>query len=174
MYILKLWFQYMPNPLNCFDLILLFSCKFDCFFHWLANLFYPSVAGKIEFPIIIFMDGHTSHVNLAVAEFCRDHQIILYRLPAHASHILQPLDYAVFGPVKNLGTNHWIDTKKTSIKWWPNPVSFRYSTDAGRRPPKKKMQLRAFQALVCFPSTLIRWIIASASRKTQLKNTKSK
>ena len=50
--------------------------------------------------MILFIDGHTSHINLAVAEFCRDKNIILYCFPPHASHILQPLDVAVFGPLK--------------------------------------------------------------------------
>jgi hypothetical protein len=72
----------------------------DCFFGWLANLFLPSVINKVQFPIIIFMDGHTSHMNIAVAEFCRDNNIILYCFPAHASHVMQPLDVSVYGPLK--------------------------------------------------------------------------
>lgn len=55
---------------------------------------------KVEFPVVLFMDGHSAHINLAVAEFCRDKQIIIYCFPPHASHILQPLDVAVFGPLK--------------------------------------------------------------------------
>ena len=50
--------------------------------------------------MILFIDGHSAHINLAVAEFCRDNQIIIYCFPPHASHILQPLDVAVFGPLK--------------------------------------------------------------------------
>lgn len=46
------------------------------------------------------MDGHTAHINIAVSEFCMEHGIILYCFPAHASHILQPLDISVFGPLK--------------------------------------------------------------------------
>ena len=72
------------------------------FFEWLANLFYPAVKDKVEFPIILFLDGHKSHVNLAVSEFCKDKDIILYCLPPHSSHVLQPLDVGVFGPMKKL------------------------------------------------------------------------
>lgn len=75
----------------------------DCFFGWLANLFFPSVKDKVEFPIIVFMDGHSSHINVAVSEFCSENNIILYCFPPHASHILQPLDVSVFGPLKK----HW-------------------------------------------------------------------
>ena len=46
------------------------------------------------------MDGHTTHINVAIGEFCRNNDIILYCLPAHASHILQPLDVSVYGPLK--------------------------------------------------------------------------
>ena len=72
----------------------------DSFFGWLSNLFYPTIEGKVEFPIIIFMDGHTSHINIAVSDFCRDHNIILYCFLPHSSHILQLLDISVFGPLK--------------------------------------------------------------------------
>ena len=51
------------------------------------------------------MDGHTSHINLAVAEFCREKSIILFCLPPHASHILQPLDVSVYGPLKQFWNN---------------------------------------------------------------------
>ena len=74
----------------------------DCFVSWIANLFYPSIQDKVSFPVILFVDGHISHMSLPVAEFCRDHGIILYCFPLHASHIIQPLDVTVFGPVKKL------------------------------------------------------------------------
>lgn len=72
----------------------------DVFFTWLSSIFYPSVKDRVTFPIIVFLDGHTSHINLAVAEFCRDHSIILFCFPPHASHVLQPLDVTIFGPLK--------------------------------------------------------------------------
>ena len=72
----------------------------NVFFTWLSSIFFPSVRDKVRFPILIFLDGHTSHINLAVADFCRENNIILYCFPAHASHVLQPLDVSVFGPLK--------------------------------------------------------------------------
>ena len=73
----------------------------DCFFGWMANLLIPYLESKnVEFPIIIFMDGHTSHVNVAVSEFCREKKVILFCFPPHASHLMQPLDVSVFGPLK--------------------------------------------------------------------------
>lgn len=87
----------------------------DCFFGWLANLFYPSIKDKVQFPIVVLMDGHTSHINIAVAEFCKEKDIILYCLPPHASHILQPLDVAVFGPMKKIW-NKCLDDFKRDYK----------------------------------------------------------
>ena len=75
----------------------------DVFFTWLSSIFYPDIKDRVQFPIIVFLDSHTSHINLAVADFCVEHNIILYCFPPHASHVLQPLDVAVFGPVKK----HW-------------------------------------------------------------------
>lgn len=78
----------------------------DCFFEWLANIFFPSIKDKVTFPVVILMDGHTSHINIAVSSFCREHDIILYCFPPHASHIMQPLDVSVYGPLKK----HWNDS----------------------------------------------------------------
>ena len=46
------------------------------------------------------MDGHTTHINLAISEFCYRNDIILYCFLPHASHIMQPLDISVYGPLK--------------------------------------------------------------------------
>ena len=74
----------------------------DAFFEWLANLFLPSVKDTVQFPILMFMDGHAAHCNIAVSDFCRANGIIMYLFPPHASHALQPLDVSVFGPLKKL------------------------------------------------------------------------
>ena len=74
----------------------------DAFFTWLSTLFIREVQNAgVEFPILIFMDEHSSHINIAVAEFCRNNNIILYCLPPHSSHIMQPLDISVYGPLKH-------------------------------------------------------------------------
>ena len=45
-------------------------------------------------------DGHASHVSPCLIDWAKDHQIVLFVLPPHMSHLLQPLDVAVFGPFK--------------------------------------------------------------------------
>ena len=46
------------------------------------------------------MDSLTAHINIAIAEFCSERDIILYCFIPHASHIQQPLDLSFFGSLK--------------------------------------------------------------------------
>lgn len=52
-------------------------------------------------PILLIYDGHTSHKSPSLISWAKENNLILFVLPAHTSHILQPLDVAVFGPLKN-------------------------------------------------------------------------
>lgn len=51
---------------------------------------------------MLILDGHASHISTAAIEFCIRQKIILLCLPAHTTHILQPLDVGVFGPLGKL------------------------------------------------------------------------
>ncbi|XP_072401163.1 uncharacterized protein [Diabrotica undecimpunctata] len=71
------------------------------FFEYFANIFYPwLVENSIIFPVILFLDGHKSHYNLELYEFCIKHRIILYCLYPNSTHILQPCDVSIFRPLK--------------------------------------------------------------------------
>lgn len=71
------------------------------FFEYFANVLHPFFVEKgYEFPIIIFLDGHSSHLSLQLSEFCREKKIIVACLLANTTHILQPLDVAVFFPME--------------------------------------------------------------------------
>lgn len=49
---------------------------------------------------LLVMDGHESHHSTEFELFCKDHKIVTLCMPAHSSHILQPLDVGCFGPLK--------------------------------------------------------------------------
>ena len=51
-------------------------------------------------PVFVFIDGHASHFSIELSKFCSKNGIILVALFPNATHILQPLDAAVFGPMK--------------------------------------------------------------------------
>jgi hypothetical protein len=52
-----------------------------------------------EWRLLIF-DGFGSHLDLGLIEYCLAHKILPFCLPAHTSHILQPLDVSIFSPMK--------------------------------------------------------------------------
>ncbi|ROL41877.1 Myb-like protein V [Anabarilius grahami] len=53
-----------------------------------------------ERPLILIMDQHETHVSKDVIMYCRENKIEILCLPAQTTHILQPLDIAVFNPLK--------------------------------------------------------------------------
>ncbi|XP_053621416.1 uncharacterized protein LOC128681499 [Plodia interpunctella] len=71
------------------------------FYEYVANCFYPwLIQHNIQFPVALFLDGHTSHISLPLTVFCKEKGIILIALLPNATHVLQPLDVSVFRPVK--------------------------------------------------------------------------
>ena len=49
---------------------------------------------------LLILDGHNSHVSPEFDRFCLDHQIVVLCMPAHSSHLLQPLDVGCFSVLK--------------------------------------------------------------------------
>lgn len=83
----------------------------ESFFEYITNVFLPFlIKSDIPRPVIVFLDGHRSHLTIHLSKFCRENQIILVALYPNSTHILQPLDVAVFGPMKQ----YW---KKIVRKW---------------------------------------------------------
>ena len=73
----------------------------DIFRKYLEEHFLPLVSPPSkEDPILLIYDGHASHKNPETIRWEREKGIILFILLAHSSHLLQPLDVAVFGPMK--------------------------------------------------------------------------
>lgn len=65
---------------------------------------------EVPRPVILFVDGHKSHLSYQLSQFCDEHGIILYSLPPNTTHIMQPADVSVFKPLKS----EW---KKTVRHW---------------------------------------------------------
>jgi DDE superfamily endonuclease/Tc5 transposase DNA-binding domain len=67
---------------------------------WFWKSFIPqatarNTSGK---PILLIYDGHGSHETTELIKLARENNIILFCLPPHTTHKLQPLDVGVFGP----------------------------------------------------------------------------
>ena len=52
-------------------------------------------------PVLLIEDGHSSHISIDVINLARDNGIHLLYLPAHTTHMLQPLDVGVFKSLKS-------------------------------------------------------------------------
>jgi hypothetical protein len=68
---------------------------------WLVKCFDPETRDKAggEYRLLI-CDGHDSHITAEFIAHCIDNKILLMILPPHSSHLTQPLDVGVFGPLK--------------------------------------------------------------------------
>ncbi|KAJ0157765.1 Carboxylesterase patB [Fusarium oxysporum f. sp. albedinis] len=49
---------------------------------------------------LLILDGHESHHSADFERYCKENKIITLCMPAHASHLLQPLDVGCFGLLK--------------------------------------------------------------------------
>lgn len=70
----------------------------ELFNGWLSNHFSKSIPPAR--PVVLLLDGHSSHINLETAKCAKEDQILLYCLPPHTTHVLQPCDVGFFKPMK--------------------------------------------------------------------------
>lgn len=52
------------------------------------------------FSAIVFVDGHSFHFSFETTEFCVNNQIYLIALYPNSTHLTQPMDVALFAPIK--------------------------------------------------------------------------
>jgi hypothetical protein len=68
---------------------------------WLKEMFEPhSKTHSTGAKRLLILDGHGSHLTADFDAFCKENAIICLCMPPHTSHLLQPLDVGVFGPLK--------------------------------------------------------------------------
>nr|CAH7753589.1 unnamed protein product [Callosobruchus chinensis] len=54
----------------------------------------------VKLPVILFLDGHKSHLNYQLSLLCNELQIEIISLYPNATRILQPCDVSIFRPMK--------------------------------------------------------------------------
>lgn len=83
----------------------------DTFYEYIANVFAPWLEKeKIQLPVVMYLDNHSSHLTPPLVSFCREKQIELIGLLPNSTHLIQPLDIAFFHPLK-------IEWRRTLPKW---------------------------------------------------------
>ena len=66
----------------------------DLFYGWIEGHFTKNIPPAR--PVVLLLDGHSSHINLETAKYAKKEEILLYCLPPHTTHVLQPCDVGFF------------------------------------------------------------------------------
>ena len=73
----------------------------ELFEEWFKNHFLlhaPAVR-----PLLLLLDGHSSHYGPSLLRMAAEEGVVVFCLPPHTTHLLQPLDNGVFASLKD----HW-------------------------------------------------------------------
>ncbi|CAG2188273.1 unnamed protein product [Mytilus edulis] len=89
----------------------------NIFRQYLTDHFLKYIPGRNNDNVLLLLDGHKSHVAVDIIEWAQEHHIIIHVLPAHTSHILQPLDVGCYGPLQRIYDNecHKTIRKNSSV-----------------------------------------------------------
>lgn len=72
----------------------------DIGLEWLKRCFLPETVPNNGVWRLLILDGHASHVSVDFMYECKMKMVLLLFLPAHSSHVLQPLDLGTFASLK--------------------------------------------------------------------------
>jgi len=67
---------------------------------WLRHFDAHTKARQVGAYRLLILDGHESHLNQDFKDYCLENKIVTLCMPAHSSHLLQPLDVVCFSPLK--------------------------------------------------------------------------
>lgn len=74
---------------------------YETLYEYLCNDFNDWLTEQhVQRPVIVYTDWHETRNNYFLAKTLNELNIILYGLPPNTTHFMQPLDVAVFGPLK--------------------------------------------------------------------------
>jgi hypothetical protein len=93
---------------------------------WFEEHFHPYTkitTGTLGWRILVY-DGHQSHITASVIRFCIKHRIALLCLPAHSTHILQPLDLKLFSPLQTVYQKELKAKSRFQIQYHVDKVEF--------------------------------------------------
>ncbi|MCL4131286.1 UNVERIFIED_CONTAM: hypothetical protein GTU68_024833 [Idotea baltica] len=84
------------------------------FYEFMSNFFIPMIQEKkVKLPVILFVDGQSTHLTIETSKKCKENGVILYKLPPKTTHILHPADVGCFKPLKS----YW---RKVVNEWKKN------------------------------------------------------
>lgn len=71
----------------------------ETFFQWL-KIFIEHVRPSTNKRVVLILDNHESHKFFPALDYASQHHVTFVSFPPHTTHKLQPLDVAVYGPLK--------------------------------------------------------------------------
>lgn len=88
----------------------------DVFHQYIKDIFHPSlVAENVKFPIVLYVDGHRTHLTYELSKLCEGLKIILICLYPNSTRILQPADVSIFKPLKTGWQKAVLNWRKKNI-----------------------------------------------------------
>ena len=69
--------------------------------HWIKHFEKHTRNRTVGAKRLLLLDGYGAHHTYPFLKFCKAHNIIPFGFPPHTTHLLQPLDVAVFQPLKH-------------------------------------------------------------------------
>lgn len=128
-----------------------FFCK-----EWFKNSFIPQATAQNTFgkPILLIYDGHSSHDKIELINLARKHNIILFCLPPHTTHKLQPLDVRVFGPFQRAWSERCDEVVEDTGEEMPREDFVKEYMDVRSKTFKSTTIINAFRKSGCWPVNL--------------------
>lgn len=68
------------------------------FYNWFKDVFLTNIGA--ERPVLLLYDGHSTHISTNLIQLAQQNEVTIVKLPPHTTHVLQPLDVAVFKGLK--------------------------------------------------------------------------
>lgn len=65
---------------------------------------------------LFICDGHDSHISAEFIRYCIDNNILILLFVPHSSHLMQPLDIGVFGPLKRTMSSQLDPIFRTGVR----------------------------------------------------------
>lgn len=148
----------------------------EIFFNYMSKILIPGLGP--ERPVLIIYDGHSTHVDSKVVSLALDNSVTIMKLPAHTSHLLQPLDLAVFKSLKTIWDKNLVKYQRQNVgvKLHKKAFAEMFAETWNQTSPKviqsgfKKGGIYPFNAGVIpegkfDPAALKRWKVREAKKK---------
>lgn len=102
----NVWNQWIPNesegfPGSTFAATSKGWMESSVFLNYFEYSFVKAAKPSAENPVLLIYDGHATHISLKLAKLAVKKHVTILLLPPHSSHLLQPLDLAVFKSIKS-------------------------------------------------------------------------